>query len=94
MSEYISWIFDGIGTEIVSIVASLLIGGLGGFLIGKRSAIKQFQKADNNAIQNQSSILSNKADSINNSQESIVVSQSQKAKDNANQVQIGSVKDE
>lgn len=55
------WLFDGIGTEIISIIVSLIVGLIGGGIIGYRIGIKNKTK------------------------------QNQKAKDNANQVQIGNV---
>lgn len=55
------WIFDGIGTEIISIIISLIVCGIGGGIIGCYIGIKNKTK------------------------------QNQKAKDNANQVQIGNV---
>ena len=51
------WIFDGIGTAIISAILGLLIGGVAGYRIGvKKSTIKQNQKAGDNAHQTQISI--------------------------------------
>ena len=55
------WLFDGIGTEIISIIVGLIVGGISGGAIGYHIGIK------------------NK------------VKQTQKAKDNASQIQIGNV---
>lgn len=56
-AQDISWIFDGIGTEIICIVVSLVVGSLGGGAIGYRIGVKnrnkQIQKAKDNANQNQ-----------------------------------------
>ncbi len=53
--EIISWIFDGIGTQIVGIIIGLLLGGAGGgvigYRIGSKNKIKQKQKAGNNSNQ-------------------------------------------
>ena len=43
------WIFDGIGTEIISAIIGLVIGGLGGYKIGIRNRNKQIQKSGNNS---------------------------------------------
>ena len=42
------WFFSGIGTEIISALIGLLIGGIGGYKIGVRNKIKQVQKAGDN----------------------------------------------
>ena len=45
------WIFDGIGTTIVSGIFGMIIGGGAGYYIGMQTSIKQKQKAKNNANQ-------------------------------------------
>lgn len=51
------WIFEGIGTEIIIAVISLVVGGLGGgaigYRIGTKSKVKQNQIAGKNSTQNQ-----------------------------------------
>ena len=47
------WIFDGIGTAILSGIAGLLIGGVTGYQIGIKATIRQNQKAKDNATQTQ-----------------------------------------
>ena len=47
------WIFNGIGTEIISAVIGLLIGGVGGYSIAIRKTNNMKQKAKNNANQTQ-----------------------------------------
>ena len=48
------WIFDGIGTAIVSAILGLIIGGVAGYRIGvKKTTIKQNQRAGDNANQTQ-----------------------------------------
>jgi hypothetical protein len=50
--ENLKWIFDGIGTELISLVVGLLIGGGVGFKIGiNKKSIKQKQKAGDNSTQ-------------------------------------------
>jgi len=55
MDNNISWIFDGIGTQIISVIVGLIIGGAGGgfvgYRIGSKNKIKQNQKAGNNSDQ-------------------------------------------
>lgn len=52
------WLFDGIGTEIVSIIISLIIGVLSGGALGYKIGIskvniKQKQNGGNNSTQTQ-----------------------------------------
>ena len=53
----IEWVFDGIGTEIIvgliSLVIGILGGGVVGYKIGIKNKVKQKQKARDNANQNQ-----------------------------------------
>ena len=39
--ESISWIFDGLGTEIISLIVGLISGGAIGYKIGIHNRIKQ-----------------------------------------------------
>lgn len=46
------WIFDGIGTAIVTLIIGLLTGGAVGYKIGvNKNIAKQEQKAGNNSSQ-------------------------------------------
>ncbi|MFK8283085.1 hypothetical protein [Capnocytophaga cynodegmi] len=46
------WIFEGIGTEIVTLIIGFLTGGTVGYKIGiNKNIIKQKQKAGNNSSQ-------------------------------------------
>jgi hypothetical protein len=46
----IQWIFDGIGTSIVSLILGVIIGGGVGYKIGiSKTVIKQEQKAGDNS---------------------------------------------
>ena len=52
--------FSGIGTEIISALIGLLIGGIGGYKIGVRNKIKQVQKAgDNSNLSQTGSVVNN-----------------------------------
>ena len=73
----INSIFDGIGTELISILIGLCLAG-GGFWYYKNGKITQKQKASNNAIQRQEVKSSNKKN----------VNQSQDAGDDSEQTQI------
>lgn len=71
-------IFDGWGTELVSLLVGLLVTGIG-YRFYKNGKIYQKQKAGNNAKQKQE---------IKNSHEKNT-SQKQEAGDNSEQTQIG-----
>lgn len=48
------WIFDGIGTAIITFILGLIIGGPTGYKIGvRRTQIKQKQKAGDSSTQTQ-----------------------------------------
>ena len=49
--ENIQWIFDGIGTEIISLMIGLIVGGISGYKIGVRNKASQKQKARDNVTQ-------------------------------------------
>lgn len=57
----VSWIFDGIGTDIISGLVGLLIGGTTGYTIGvKKTKIRQSQHAGKNSSQIQIGIHNDK----------------------------------
>ena len=92
MDNFFQWFFDGLGTEIVSLIIGAIGGGLAGFHIGKRSKITQTQKAGNRAKQRQESTSENKNSADKKSGKSSSVKQTQVAGDNSEQVQIGGSK--
>ena len=57
------WFFEGIGTQIIAIVISFFIGGVGGtvlgYKIGIKNRIKQNQKGGKNATQIQIGSINN-----------------------------------
>lgn len=71
-------LFDGLGTELISIIIGLLFAG-GAFVCYKNGKIIQKQKAGNNAKQKQE---------VRNSDEKNVY-QEQDAGDDSKQIQIG-----
>lgn len=95
MAEWINWVFDGIGTEILVAVISLIIGGIGGFTIGKHTKSSQTQEAGDSAKQKQAITIDNGilTDS-KKSQETNVIIQKQRAGNDSEQIQTGSIKHE
>lgn len=49
--EGLEWIFDGIGTELISLIVGAVFGGAAGYKIGSKNKIKQNQKAGDNSKQ-------------------------------------------
>lgn len=49
--ENLEWIFDGIGTELISLIIGTVLGGAAGYKIGSKNKIKQKQKAGDNSKQ-------------------------------------------
>ena len=49
--EGLEWIFEGIGTELISLVIGAFLGGTAGYKIGSKNRIKQNQKAGDNSKQ-------------------------------------------
>lgn len=45
------WMFDGIGTELISLFVGCLTGGVIGYKIGIKNKISQYQKGRDNANQ-------------------------------------------
>ena len=85
----LKWIFDGIGTEILSLSVGSIVGGVVGYKIGVKGNSKQKQKAGANAQQNQE--LDIDLESAKSGARA-KVSQVQKAKDCASQSQVGRLK--
>ena len=89
--ELLEWIYDGIGTEIVSIVISLIIGAIGGGTVGYKVAIKktlsQKQSAGDGSEQRQELQIGKNDGGIN-------LKQSQKAGNGSIQTQIGGINDD
>ena len=49
----LEWIFDGIGTELISLIIGSLVGGFAGYKIGVKNKVKQRQNAKDFANQTQ-----------------------------------------
>lgn len=92
MQEWITWVFDGIGSTIFSLIAGALIGGAVGYKIGVHKNVKQKQTGGDNVKQRQEFTLENEDVSEAGGKIKNNFQQSQKAGDNAEQVQIGGIK--
>lgn len=50
--EWVEWVFSGIGTQFISFIAGIIIGGVGGYKIAiRKSYFRQTQKARDNSVQ-------------------------------------------
>lgn len=87
--ENIKWIFDGIGSTIVSFILGLIFGSVGGIKIYK--TIRQKQSAKNNANQTQVGSIFDDENSKQKVEYKTTVTQVQKSRNNANQIQIGTL---
>ena len=85
--ENMKWIFDGIGSTIVSFILGLIFGSVGGITIYK--TIRQKQSAKNNANQTQVGSVFDDENPKKGTENKTTVMQVQKSCDNANQIQIG-----
>lgn len=92
MPEWVTWVFDGIGSTIFSLIVGALIGGGVGYKIGVHKTVKQKQTGGDNVKQRQEFTLENEDVSKDGGKIKNNFQQSQKAGDNAEQVQIGGIK--
>lgn len=88
------WFFDGLGTELISIIVGAVTGGTIGYKIGiNKQSMKQKQKAGTASEQKQigerdkTLVLDERNLSVNNTK----IKQEQKAKNEASQIQIGRI---
>lgn len=91
------WIFDGIGTEIIGMIVSLIIGGFGavvGYKIGIKRNVKQIQMASDAAKQKQELNAEASDSNKNFSKSQTNIKQVQKAGNDAVQTQIGRINDD
>lgn len=92
MDNFVQWFFDGLGTEIVSLIIGAVGGGLAGFQIGKRSKLTQTQKAGSGAKQRQEGTSENIDSTDKKAAKQSSIKQTQIAGDNAEQTQVGGSK--
>ena len=94
----VEWFFDGIGTEIVSIVVGLVIGAVSGGTVGYKIGINrtasQKQIAGNDSKQKQKLQMGKSDVSTHSTKSKTNLKQTQKAGDNAVQTQIGGINDD
>lgn len=91
--ETLQWVFDGIGTELLSLVIGVAAGGIAGYKIGIRKEGKQDQKAKSKAKQRQEMLISSESSFESKAGVQNRISQTQKAGKNSEQVQIGRIED-
>ena len=88
------WFFNGIGTELVSLVTGLVLGSIFGYKTGIRHNSVQKQQADNGAKQTQRIDVDDRDIDIGKKVGGVSgnLQQIQKAGKNAEQNQIGTIK--
>lgn len=86
ISTNAEWIFDGIGTELLSLVIGGVLGYIAGFKRGKQKSGSQNQSGGSDSNQRQE--LHIEADLEGES----IITQKQKGGKNSTQVQIGEIK--
>lgn len=89
----LQWIFDGIGTEILSLAIGAAAGGLAGYKVGIKKNGKQIQKAKSDAKQKQELIVDVEASAVEKAYVQSNIKQAQEAGKNSEQVQIGRIND-
>lgn len=86
------WIFDGIGTAIMTLFIGAIAGGTMGYRIGIKSRSKQVQNVEEYANQSQTIEIGRKV-VVDSGRISSSIKQVQKAGEHASQVQVGRVDD-
>lgn len=92
MPGWMEWVFDGIGSNIISLIVGALAGGVTGYKIGIHKKVKQEQIAGSKAKQRQEFVLENEDVAKEGGKIKNSLQQSQNAGDNAEQVQVGGIK--
>ncbi|BES65588.1 hypothetical protein SANA_20270 [Gottschalkiaceae bacterium SANA] len=87
------WIFDGIGTAIMTLFIGAIVGGTMGYRIGIKSRSKQVQNAEKYANQSQTIEIGSGKAVVDSGRISSSIKQVQKAGEHASQVQVGRVDD-
>ncbi len=90
--ENLKWIFEGIGTEIVSLVVGLIIGGVSGYKMAIKKNGEQKQIAKDCAQQRQEIDIEETDDLKEGEKKNVNFRQTQKAGHQAEQSQIGRIK--
>jgi len=90
MPEWVKWFFDGLGTQVLTLIVTVLISGGAGYFIGKhKNKFIQKQEAGSMADQCQLGKTKSQKDSTATKDQQNIFCQQQKAGDNSKQVQIG-----
>ena len=89
--ENLQWIFDGIGTELLSLAIGAIGGGLAGYKIGVRKSGQQYQIAKSSAKQRQEMTIDGVSKNEDRKSVDDNIIQTQKAGKNSEQVQIGRI---
>lgn len=89
-----TWIFSGIGTEVIIALVAIVFGGTVTYTVIRKKSVRQQQTAGKNSNQFQSMTLSHPSLCENNRKSDTKLSQIQKAGDNSKQTQIGGIKDD
>lgn len=90
--EILQWIFDGIGTELLSLAVGAIAGGFAGYKIGVKETGRQSQKAKRRAKQRQELKIDSNGTILDGTNVQNRVKQTQKAGRDSEQVQIGGIK--
>lgn len=89
--EWLKWFFDGIGTELISLIIGLVGGGAAGYYVAIKRKGKQVQKAGRNSRQHQEIVIGTNSTRLKPGKKVDSIKQVQTAGDCSEQVQIGGV---
>ena len=89
--ENLQWIFDGIGTELISLAIGAIAGGLAGYKAGIKRSAKQMQKATDGTKQRQELVVEESTSTGGQKNVQSSIKQTQRAGKNSEQVQIGRI---
>lgn len=89
--ENLEWIFDGIGTELISLAVGAIAGGFSGYIIGVKKIARQSQKAKSGAKQRQELLIDNDVATGEKCNVQNTLKQAQNAGNDSEQVQIGGI---
>lgn len=89
--EFLKCFFDGIGTELLSLIIGTIGGGIAGYKLGVKRSGKQKQIAKSNAKQKQEIIIDEASKNADQKNVEDNICQIQKAGKNSEQIQIGRI---
>lgn len=91
--ENLQWIFDGVGTELLSLVIGAIGGGIAGYKLGVKRNGKQKQTAKSDAKQRQEMVMDGELQNGGQVKLQNGIRQTQKAGKNSEQIQTGRIRD-